>query len=121
MTPTKIYAKEIGAILNKHDIHGLSHITGGGLFENVPRILGENVDARIDVNKLPKKEIFSLLQQWGDISTEEMYGTFNMGVGMILVVDKNDYESIVSIINELDEEVYVVGEIVEGSSKVVLI
>ena len=121
LTPTKIYAKEIGAILNKHDIHGLSHITGGGLFENVPRILGENVDARIDVNKLPKKEIFSLLQQWGDISTEEMYGTFNMGVGMILVVDKNDYESIVSIINELDEEVYVVGEIVEGSSKVVLI
>lgn len=120
LTPTRIYAKVVVKLLENFKINGLCHITGGGLYENVPRVLVENVDAKIFENKIPKKEIFSLLQQWGEISKEEMYGTFNMGVGMLLFVEKKDVENIKKFFENMNEEIYEVGEVVKGNSNVIL-
>lgn len=121
LTPTRIYVKPVLKLLEHFDIHGLCHITGGGLYENVPRILSQDVDARIEKCKIPVKKIFELLEKWGNIENDEMYGTFNMGVGMLLFVAKEDVAGIVKMLEEMGEEVFQIGEIVEGSSKVVLI
>lgn len=120
LTPTKIYAKAVLAVLEKHKINGLCHITGGGIYENVPRVLSENLDAKLYESKLPQKKIFELLQQWADISKEEMFGTFNMGIGMLLFVEKEDAEPIKSILKNLNEQVYEVGEVIEGNARVIL-
>ena len=120
LTPTKIYAKAIVKLLEKYNVNGLCHITGGGLYENVPRVLGYDVDAKIFEKNIPQKEIFSLLQKWGEISKEEMYGTFNMGIGMLIFVEKEDVEGIKCLFKEMNEEIYEVGEVVEGNSKVIL-
>lgn len=121
LTPTRIYVKPVLKLLEYFDIHGLCHITGGGLYENVPRILSQDADARIEKSKIPVKKIFELLEKWGNIENDEMYGTFNMGVGMLLFVAKEDVAGIVKMLEEMGEEVFQIGEIVEGSSKVVLI
>lgn len=120
LTPTNIYAKQIGRLLEKFNVNGICHITGGGLYENVPRALSENTDARIYKDAVPKKEIFSLLQEWGGIETDEMYGTFNMGFGMLIFVEKEDVEGIKKLFEKSGDEIYEVGEVIEGSSKVVL-
>lgn len=120
LTPTNIYAKQIIRLLENFKVNGLCHITGGGLYENVPRALAEDVDAKIFEEKIPKKEIFSLLQQWGEVSKEEMYGTFNMGVGMLIFVEKEDVSQIKELFKEINEEIFEVGEVVEGTSKVIL-
>ena len=120
LTPTKIYAKSIVILLENFKVNGLCHITGGGIYENVPRVLGDDVDAKIIEKNIPQKEIFSLLQKWGEISKEEMYGTFNMGIGMLIFVEREDVEGIKGLFKEMNEEIYEVGEIVEGNSKVIL-
>ena len=120
LTPTKIYAKSIVNLLEKFKVNGLCHITGGGIYENVPRVLGDDVDAKIIEKNIPQKEIFSLLQRWGEISKEEMYGTFNMGIGMLIFVEREDVEGIKDLFKEMNEEIYEVGEVVEGNSKVIL-
>ncbi|MBF1054094.1 MAG: phosphoribosylformylglycinamidine cyclo-ligase, partial [Parvimonas sp.] len=120
LTPTKIYAKQVVNLLEKFNVNGLCHITGGGLYENVPRVLGEDVDAKIFEKNIPQKEIFTLLQKWGEISKEEMYGTFNMGIGMLIFVEKEDVDGIKSLFADMNEEIYEVGEVVEGNSKVIL-
>ena len=107
-------------VLEKFNVNGLCHITGGGLYENVPRVLGEDVDAKIFEKNIPQKEIFTLLQKWGEISKEEMYGTFNMGIGMLIFVEKEDVDGIKSLFADMNEEIYEVGEVVEGNSKVIL-
>lgn len=121
LTPTRIYAKPVLKLLEHFNIHGLCHITGGGLYENVPRVLCENVDAHIEKSKMPTKKIFELLEKWGNIENDEMYGTFNMGVGMLLFVSKEDVTDIMKMLGEMGEEVFQIGEIVEGRSKVVLL
>lgn len=107
-------------MLEKFKVNGLCHITGGGIYENVPRVLGDDVDAKIIEKNIPQKEIFSLLQKWGEISKEEMYGTFNMGIGMLIFVEREDVEGIKDLFKEMNEEIYEVGEVVEGNSKVIL-
>lgn len=121
LVPTRIYAKEILKILENYSINGLCHITGGGIYENLPRVISENLDININENSFPKKKIFSLLQEWGNISKEEMYGTFNMGLGMILIVNKKDVEGIKDLIKTLGSEIYEIGEVVKGTSKINLI
>ena len=121
LTPTKIYVKPVLKVLEEVDVHGLCHITGGGVFENVPRVLSENLDARLYKDKMPKKEIFELLERWGNIENKEMYGTFNMGVGMLLFVAKEDVKRVKSILRQMGEEAFEIGEIVEGTSQVQLL
>lgn len=87
LAPTKIYVKAVQALLDGGiDLHGASHITGGGFFENIPRMLPEGLGVQIFPNSIPKQPIFNLIQKRGDISDHDMYNTFNMGLGMVLAV-----------------------------------
>ena len=120
LTPTKIYVKPILALLQQVTVKGISHITGGGFFENIPRSIPDGLGAKItmaDVRVLP---IFDLIQQAGNISRREMFNTFNMGVGLTVVVAKEDAQQALAILRENGEDAYVLGEIVESAEKVVL-
>lgn len=121
LTPTRIYAKEVLKILENYKVNGLCHITGGGIYENLPRVISENLDINIKEESFPKLKIFDLLQEWGNINKEEMYGTFNMGLGMILIVNREDVEGIKHLVKSLDSEIYEIGEVVKGTSKINLI
>lgn len=118
LKPTRIYVKEIKALMEKINIKGISHITGGGIFENIPRVLAKNLNAKIYKDKIPKKEIFTLLQKWGDISEKEMYETFNMGIGMVIFIDSNDYIKVKELFGD---DIYEIGEVIDGENQVVLV
>lgn len=120
LKPTRIYTHPVYDLVENFNIKGLSHITGGGFYENIPRMLPEDLAAHIDTKLIDTPMIFNLLQKWGNIQTDEMYGTFNMGVGMVMVVGKDDVEGVKSFLAEKDEKVYVLGEIRKGSREVVL-
>ena len=118
--PTRIYTHPVYDLVENFNIKGLCHITGGGFYENIPRMLPEGLEAHIDTTKIDRPKIFDLLQKWGDIELTEMYGTFNMGVGMVAVVSKDDLEKIVGFLEEMNEKVYLLGEIKKGTEGVVL-
>ena len=116
LKPTKIYVKEILALLEKIEINGLSHITGGGFYENIPRMIPDGLCAKIDVRNIPLPKIFSLLEKWGELDKKDMYETFNMGVGLVFAVDKKDIEKVKEIIDE--EELLDLGEVIENDEKI---
>ncbi|NLV89222.1 MAG: phosphoribosylformylglycinamidine cyclo-ligase [Tissierellia bacterium] len=118
--PTRIYTNPVYDLIEKFDIKGLSHITGGGFYENIPRMLPEGLTAHVDVSKIKTPTIFKLLQEWGNIETKEMYGTFNMGIGMVMAVDKEELAKITNYLVELGEEFTILGEIKKGNEGVVL-
>ena len=116
LKPTKIYVKEILALLEKIEINGLSHITGGGFYENIPRMIPDGLCAKIDVRNIPLPKIFSLLEKWGELDKKDMYETFNMGVGLVFAVDKNDVDKVKEIIDE--KELLDLGEVIENDEKI---
>lgn len=116
LTPTRIYVKAIKHLLDKVDIKGMSHITGGGFYENVPRMLKEGQGVRIDLNSYPSKPIFDLIARCGNISKQEMCNVFNMGIGFILAVDPGDVEKVQQLLAEIDEPSYVIGEVTDTGS-----
>ena len=116
LTPTKIYVKAIKHLLGKVDIKGMSHITGGGFYENVPRMLKEGQGVSIDLNSYPHKPIFDMIAKYGNIETKEMCNVFNMGIGFIMAVDKEDVEKVQSLLAEINEESYVIGEVTNSGS-----
>ncbi len=121
LTPTVIYVKPILKLLEKVTVKGISHITGGGFYENIPRSIPDGLGAKIamaDVRVLP---IFDLIQKKGGVSTRDMYNTYNMGVGMSVVVDKDSEEEAIRILKENGVDAYHLGEIVESSDKVTLV
>jgi phosphoribosylformylglycinamidine cyclo-ligase len=120
LKPTRIYTKSINPLVDKFNIKGMAHITGGGFYENIPRILPEGLTAHIYTDRINIPEIFNLLQSWGNITTEEMYSTFNMGIGMVLVVSKDEVEEIVNLLKGQGEEAILLGEIKKGQEKVIL-
>ncbi len=122
LKPTRIYTKIVYPLVEKFNIKGMAHITGGGgLYENIPRIIPEGLCANIDTGKITTPEIFNLLAKWGgNISEKEMYSTFNMGVGMVLVVDEDEIEEIVAQLKEQGEEFFILGKVEKGKEKVVL-
>ncbi|MBR2801219.1 MAG: phosphoribosylformylglycinamidine cyclo-ligase [Erysipelotrichaceae bacterium] len=120
LTPTKIYVKPVLAAFAEAEVHGVSHITGGGFYENLPRCIPDGLGAQIrkeDIRVLP---IFSLLQKKGDIPERDMYNTFNMGVGMVLVVSASTADRALAVLQEQGVEAYRLGEIVKSEEKVVL-
>ena len=120
LTPTKIYVKSILALIEKVDVKGISHITGGGFYENIPRSIPEGLGAKInkaDVKVLP---IFDLIAKTGNIPERDMYNTYNMGVGMSVVVPADQVETALEILRANGEEAYVLGEIIESEEQVVL-
>jgi len=120
LTPTKIYVKPVLALLEQVQVKGISHITGGGFFENIPRSIPDGLGAKIayaDVQELP---IFGLIAKEGGISRRDMYNTYNMGVGMSIVVAKEDAEKALEILKANGEDAYLLGEIIASEEKVIL-
>ena len=120
LTPTKIYVKAIMNLLEKVNVKSISHITGGGFYENIPRSLPKNLAAKIERNAVQVLPIFDLIARTGNIPERDMFNTFNMGVGMVVCVDKNDADKAVSAINESGEEAYILGELVESEEGVII-
>jgi len=120
LKPTRIYTKVIKPLVEKFNIEGIAHITGGGFYENIPRILPKGLTAHVYTDKINIPKIFKLLQEWGNINTEEMYSTFNMGIGMVLAVSKDEGEEIIEHLRDNGEKAILLGEIKEGQEKVVL-
>jgi phosphoribosylformylglycinamidine cyclo-ligase len=116
LEPTKIYVKDILAIRDIANIKAISHITGGGFYENVPRALKEGMTARVNKSSLKTPPVFDLIQKTGNIPSRDMYNTFNMGVGMVVVVDKDDVATVLSTIDKS----YVIGDIVKGDEGIIL-
>ncbi|MBI5894291.1 MAG: phosphoribosylformylglycinamidine cyclo-ligase [Deltaproteobacteria bacterium] len=111
LTPTKIYVKTIKALLKNFRIRGIAHITGGGLLENIPRILPKNFKAVIKKENWTMPFIFKFIQDAGRISFQEMFRTFNCGIGMVIIVSRNDEEKIMQKLKQINQKAYVIGEI----------
>lgn len=115
LTPTKIYVKAIKHLLEANvDIKGMSHITGGGFFENIPRMLKEGQGVSIDTKSFPRPAIFDLIMKTGDIPEKEMYNVFNMGIGFIMAVEDKDVDTVLSLLKEVNEEAYVIGKVTDS-------
>ena len=120
LTPTKIYVKPVLALLDKICAKGISHITGGGFYENIPRSIPDGLGAKIDKSAVKILPIFELIAKTGNILERDMFNTFNMGVGISIVVAKEDADAALSILRENGEDAYVIGEIVKSDVKVIL-
>ena len=119
LTPTRIYVKAFKALREAGiTIKGASHITGGGFYENVPRMLHEGTRARIELNTFPRLPIFDLIQKKGNIADEMMYNTYNCGLGMVIAADPADADRIIAVLEQAGEKAYKVGEVVSGDKGV---
>ncbi len=114
LTPTKIYVKPVLALLEKVDVRAISHITGGGFYENIPRSIPEGLGVRVERDKVKVLPIFDYIMKTGDIPLRDMFNTFNMGVGMSIVVPAEQSETALEILRENGEDAYIIGEVVEG-------
>ena len=122
LTPTRIYVKAVKALLKAGvDIHAISHITGGGFYENVPRMMTEGLTARIDLSTFPRLPIFDLIQKKGNIPERDMYNTFNMGLGMLLALPADQADKALAVLKEAGEQAYLVGSVVAGEDGVELV
>ena len=122
IAPTKIYVKAMKSIKNAGvTVKGCSHITGGGFYENIPRMLPNGVSAKVNKDSYPVLPIFKLLQKTGGIEEKMMYNTYDMGLGMVLALDPKDVDAAIRAIEEAGEKAYVVGEIIEGDKQVELV
>lgn len=122
ITPTIIYVNALKSVKNAGvRIKGCSHITGGGFYENVPRMLPDGVNAWINVNKFPCPPIFKMLQEDGDIDRKVMFNTYNMGIGMVMAVDPADADKAVQAVNSSGQKAYIIGEVTAGEKGVTLV
>ena len=120
LRPTKIYVKPVLAAMDVADVHGVSHITGGGFYENIPRCIPDGLCAKIDKSALRTPPIFGMLQRMGSIPEHDMFNTYNMGVGMTMIVAKDDADKALAALKENGQDAYVIGEVVSGEEKVAL-
>ena len=121
LTPTKIYVKTIQSLMGKVDVKGISHITGGGFYENVPRMLPDGICAKIEKKAMPVPPVFDLIAKTGKIPERDMYNTFNMGAGLVLAVAAEDASRAVAAISAAGEKAYVIGECVAAEKGVELV
>ena len=121
LEPTRIYVKSILSLNKSHPIHAISHITGGGLLENIPRVLPKNLAAKLNSNSWETPEIFNWIQDQGKINTNEMYRVLNCGVGMIVIVPKESLDDSIKLLNSNGEDSWLIGEIVSSDGNQVLI
>ena len=113
LTPTKIYVRAVSSLFDKVDIHAMSHITGGGFYENLPRMLKDGMGVTVDTKAFPRPKIFDFIQAKGNIDNREMYNVFNMGLGFVMAVDPADVEKVQSLLAEIGETSYVVGKVTD--------
>jgi len=120
LVPTRIYVKAILALLEKVDVKGISHITGGGFYENIPRSIPSGLTAKIDRSAVKVLPIFDVIAKVGNIPERDMFNTYNMGVGMSVVVPKGEVDKAIKILKSFGEDAYVIGEIVKGDEGIVI-
>ncbi|MDE6672382.1 MAG: phosphoribosylformylglycinamidine cyclo-ligase [Ruminococcus sp.] len=120
LTPTRIYVKAVSKLIETVNVKAISHITGGGFYENIPRVLPAGISAKIERNAVQVLPIFDLIKRSGDIPERDMFNTFNMGVGMIVSVDKNDADKAIETLKSAGEDAYVLGELVESEDGVII-
>ncbi len=122
LEPTRIYVKAIQAVLAAQvDVHAVSHITGGGFYENVPRMMTQGLTAQIQLDSFPRLPIFDLLMETGNIPQRDMYNTYNMGIGMIAAVPADQVETTMEALKSAGETAYVIGKVIAGDDGVVLV
>ena len=120
LVPTRIYVKPVLALLEKVAVKGISHITGGGFYENIPRSIPDGLGAVIDRSAVKVLPIFDLIAKTGNIPERDMFNTYNMGVGMSIVVAPEDVDAAIEILKAHGEDAYVIGKIVESENKIVI-
>ena len=120
LTPTRIYVKPVLALLEAADVKGISHITGGGFYENIPRSVPDGLCAEVDKASIKIPAVFGLLQKRGNIPERDMFNTYNMGVGMAVIVAAADADKALEVLKANGEDAYVIGRIVKGADKIVL-
>ncbi|WP_319404319.1 phosphoribosylformylglycinamidine cyclo-ligase [uncultured Anaeromusa sp.] len=120
LEPTRLYPKACLPLFGRFDLRGLVHITGGGFYDNIPRVLPEGTAVEVDIEAWPRPAIFSLLQEWGNVAWPEMYRTFNMGIGMILVVPEAQAQAVMDDLAQRGETCYRIGSVVAGNGEVTL-
>ena len=118
LTPTKIYVKPVLALISELSVKGISHITGGGFYENIPGSIPDGLCARIERSAVKVLPIFDLIAEKGGIDKRDMFNTFNMGVGMSIVVAKQDADRALEILKANGENAYIIGEIIKSESKI---
>ena len=121
LTPTRLYVKPALAAIAAADVKAVSHITGGGFYENIPRMMKEGCTAKIERAAIPVLPIFNLIQRTGSIPERDMFNTFNMGVGMCMAVSKETADAAVKAINDAGEKAFVIGEVVAGGEGVIIV
>ena len=121
LRPTKIYVRPVLAAIEAADIRGISHITGGGFYENVPRMMTDGLTAQIHLDSFPRLPIFDLIQKTGNIPERDMYNTFNMGIGMVLALPAGQAQQALEILSAAGETAYQIGEVISGEDGVVLV
>lgn len=121
LEPTKIYVKPVLKLIEQIHVKGISHITGGGFYENMPRMLNENVALNINKNSYEIPAIFKLIQKEGNIPNRDMYNTFNMGIGMAIIISKNDQEKALEILKQEGENAYIIGKVIKGNKEINII
>ena len=121
LEPTRIYVKPVLALLKEADVKGISHITGGGFYENIPRSIPDGLGAKIDRSKIRVLPIFDLIAEAGNVSERDMFNTYNMGVGMSIVVAPEDAEKALNILRDYGEDAYIIGEIEESTEKITIV
>ena len=120
LTPTKIYVKPVLKLLEEVKVKGISHITGGGFYENIPRSIPDGLCAEIDKKSVKILPIFKLLAERGNISERDMFNTYNMGVGMSIVVPAKDVQKSIEILTSFGEDAYVIGKIIKSDEKIII-
>lgn len=120
LTPTKIYVKSIMNLIENVNVKAISHITGGGFYENIPRVLPAGISAKIERNAVQVLPVFDLIKRTGDIPERDMFNTFNMGVGMMVSVDKNDADKALESLKASGEDAYILGELVSSDEGVII-
>ena len=120
LTPTKIYVKQVLDVIRQCDVHGISHITGGGFDENIPRILKEGQGVEVKEGSWEILPVFRALEKWGGVSHREMFNIFNMGIGMVIALDESEAERALSILEKWGEKASIIGRVVEGEGVILI-
>ena len=120
LEPTRIYVKPILKLIEEVKVKGISHITGGGFYENLPRMLRDGVSLKIDKNSYEVPALFKLIASRGNIPERDMYNTFNMGIGMAVIVPEDQVEKAINLLKEAGEEAYLIGSVVPGNKEIII-
>lgn len=120
LEPTKIYVKPVLKLIENVEVKGISHITGGGFYENMPRMLRDGVSLKINKKSYEVPAIFKLIQERGNIPERDMYNTFNMGIGMAIIVPENEVEKSLKLLKDAGEEAYVIGDVIDGNKEIII-